>query len=154
MNTNKRLSELFKELVPFSGKADTVKGELVRAVNRIGYRFYNDGDLLGVGYGNETCNAAGRYIVRYGNHTMRGILEKMWNGAIHDSWNAMPEDEYEKLLEELEQATADYCDSGDPTLENEATDMFELTEDQDYEYDQEEEDDWDEEEDDWDEEEE
>ena len=27
-------------------------------MSRIGYRFYNDGDQLGIGYGKETCNPA------------------------------------------------------------------------------------------------
>lgn len=39
-----RINELFKELVPDTGKADSLAGELVRAMSRIGYRFYNDGD--------------------------------------------------------------------------------------------------------------
>ena len=32
-----RLSKLFKELVPDMGKAESLAGELVRAINRIGY---------------------------------------------------------------------------------------------------------------------
>ena len=41
-----RLSKLFKELVPDMGKAESLAGELVRAINRIGYRFCNDGDMV------------------------------------------------------------------------------------------------------------
>lgn len=48
-----KINALFSELVPASGKADTVAGEIVRAVSRIGYRNYNDGDHIGVGYGKE-----------------------------------------------------------------------------------------------------
>lgn len=44
-----RINKLFKELVPETGKADSLAGELVRAMSRIGYRFYNDGDQLGIG---------------------------------------------------------------------------------------------------------
>lgn len=57
-----RINKLFKELVPETGKADSLAGELVRAMSRIGYRFYNDGDQLGIGYGKETCNPAGRFL--------------------------------------------------------------------------------------------
>ena len=53
-----RINKLFKELVPISGKADSLAGELVRATSRIGYRFFNDGDLVNIGYGKETCNPA------------------------------------------------------------------------------------------------
>ena len=31
-------------------------------MSRIIYRFYNDGDMVGVGYGNETCNSSDRYL--------------------------------------------------------------------------------------------
>ena len=57
-----RINKLFKELVPETGKAGSLAGELVRAMSRIGYRFYNDGDQLGIGYGKETCNPAGRFL--------------------------------------------------------------------------------------------
>ena len=36
-----RLNELFDELVPSKGKADSLAGELIRAVSRIGHRYYN-----------------------------------------------------------------------------------------------------------------
>ena len=45
-----RVNTRFEELVPLEGKADTLAGEIVRAISRIGYRFYNDGDQVGVGY--------------------------------------------------------------------------------------------------------
>ena len=35
---------LYKELVPASGNADTAEGELLRAVSKAMYRYYNDGD--------------------------------------------------------------------------------------------------------------
>ena len=41
-----RINKLFKELVPETGKADSLAGELVRAMSRIAYRFYNDGDMV------------------------------------------------------------------------------------------------------------
>lgn len=51
ITAEQKINALFAELVPASGKADTVAGEIVRAVSRIGYRNYNDGDHIGVGYG-------------------------------------------------------------------------------------------------------
>lgn len=53
-----RNSELFMELVPIEGKADTVAGELLRAVNHIYYRYENDGDRIGIASGKEYCNPA------------------------------------------------------------------------------------------------
>lgn len=42
--TETRINELFEELVPPQGKADTVAGEIIRAVCRLHYRNWNDGD--------------------------------------------------------------------------------------------------------------
>ena len=45
------------------GKSNTVGGEIVRAAMQIIYRYNNDGDMIGRGYGNETVNAAARYLI-------------------------------------------------------------------------------------------
>lgn len=89
MNT---LENLFDELVPAQGKADTVAGEIVRAFARIKYRCFNDGDHIGIGYGKETCNAAARYLMNHCPNTKDIILD-MWG-----MWN---DDEYESELEML-----------------------------------------------------
>ena len=57
------LSALFKEFVPVSGPADTVGGEVVRAINRIAYRWTNDGDQIGLDYGVETVNPPYQYLI-------------------------------------------------------------------------------------------
>lgn len=48
---SKELYELYTKLVPDSGNAQTVHGELVRAVSRLGYEYYNNGN----------CNACDPY---------------------------------------------------------------------------------------------
>ena len=73
-----RLYELFDELVPSSSAADSLAGELVRAVSRIGHRYYNDGDLLGVGYGRETVNPVGRFLRKYGNKNIADCIKAIW----------------------------------------------------------------------------
>lgn len=57
-----KIEILHNELVPSMGAAETQAGELVRATSRLIYRFYNDGDRVGVGYGKETCNSSFRYL--------------------------------------------------------------------------------------------
>lgn len=52
----------FDLLVPPSGPADSKAGEIVRAMMRILYRDYNDGDLFYDGYGVETCGPAVAYL--------------------------------------------------------------------------------------------
>lgn len=73
-----KISALFEELVPASGKAATVAGEIVRAISRIGYRNYNDGDHLGVGYGRETCNPAGRYLAEKCDDEVVRLISAIW----------------------------------------------------------------------------
>lgn len=48
-----KFDELFEKYVPACGKANTLGGEIVRAINRIVYRYYNDGDTIDRYYGNE-----------------------------------------------------------------------------------------------------
>lgn len=58
----KKLNDLFDQYVPESGPAQTKGGEIVRAVERIAYRWYNDGDEVWSGYGLETVTAPYMYL--------------------------------------------------------------------------------------------
>jgi hypothetical protein len=53
---------LFDRLVPETSSAGTVAGELIRAMMKVLYRDYNDGDVFYTGYGLETCAPAMEYI--------------------------------------------------------------------------------------------
>lgn len=77
---------LFEKYVPMSGKCDTVGGEMVRAISRIIYRWYNDGDIAGVGYGRETVNPSVRYLNAKMNHFDVNLkiitnVEQGWNNT-------------------------------------------------------------------------
>lgn len=50
-------------IVPGSGKADTKAGEIIRAMMRIIYRYYNDGDKFFEGYGLETAAPSVAYLM-------------------------------------------------------------------------------------------
>lgn len=65
MSITDQLQVYFDELVPESGPAKTVAGELVRAIMRILYRDYNDGDLWYTGYGKETCGDSVIYLIEH-----------------------------------------------------------------------------------------
>jgi hypothetical protein len=51
--------------VPEEGKADTVMGEMARAVAKLNYRYGNDGDMYWDGYGIETCGSAAIYLMSH-----------------------------------------------------------------------------------------
>lgn len=90
--------ELFNAYVPVCGKADTVKGEVLRAFARIECRYYNDGDCIGTDYGNETCNAPARYL------SEKVPDAKLFIGQM---WGKSPSAEYKRLLNGFEAVIID-----------------------------------------------
>lgn len=142
--------KLFDELVPFEGKAWSVAGELVRAVNRIGYRFWNDGDQIGIEYGNETCNAAARYIMyEFPDTEMDEIVASLW--GLYD------EKKYETGVERLVASMVEYLENNPKLMEEESkVEFFQYRENDDifweeeddewYEEEEENEDEWEEDE--------
>ena len=135
----KKIEEMFERLVPVCGSCETVAGEIVRALTRIVYRFYNDGDCIGVDYGNETCNAAARYLMKNTNFDVYRVIKEMWSNNYSDEEiNELENSVYEFLINHKELETTpnneDFYDYGS---ENDVWNKDE--------------DDWDEYEDDWDE---
>lgn len=59
-----RFYAFFDEFVALCGPSETVGGEIVSAVARITRRMCDNGEMIGVGYGNKTTNAPARYLVR------------------------------------------------------------------------------------------
>ena len=117
-----RLSELFDEFVPTVGKADTVAGEILRAVMRIAYRNYNDGDHIGVGYGKETCNPAARFLIAKAGKEIAETIRGMW-GMTSDKL-------YDRAVDLLEEETVAYIENHPElkTTEN-INDMFDFRND-------------------------
>lgn len=114
----KVIDALFDELVPTSGKADTEAGEIVRAYSRIAHRWYNDGDRLGIGYGNETCNAAGRYLLKH-DHGVTDVF-----ACLRDMWGNHSDERYETMLEELGWAVVELVEGNPDTRTNGTEDMW------------------------------
>lgn len=133
----KRINKLFKELVPETGKANSLAGELIRAMSRIAYRFYNDGDQVGMGYGKETCNPAARFLMAKGNKRVSSLATAIW--GIYD------ESAYEDLLDILAGAVADYVEKTPALLDKPTDDMWDYSTDEDVDDREEEEDDYEEE---------
>lgn len=112
-----RMEELYERLVPSSGSTETVGGEVVRAFNRLGYRFLNDGDHVGIRGGNDTCNCAARFI-----------YEKVppASEVIENLWGEEQETAYSDYLEELQNIVLWYlAEDGREEMERENTeDLF------------------------------
>ena len=117
ISSMEKINGYFEELVPASGKADSLAGELVRAVCRIGYRFYNDGDQLGIGYGKETCNPAGRFLMNKGSERIGDTVAIMWGKR--------SEEEYERRLDELVEAVIEHIEKHPELRTKKTEDMWE-----------------------------
>ena len=128
-----KINEYFDELVPNVGAAETKAGELVRAVSRIGFRFYNDGDHIGVGYGNETCNPAARFVASVG---------EQFAEVINGLWGLTNDDAYEKGFNLLAERVVEYIEEHpESKVEENDIDFNEFYyRDEDFEYEEEDED--------------
>jgi len=114
---DKRISDLFEELVPGQGNADTLEGEMVRAVNRIGYRWFNDGDKYHTGYGTETAGNAHAFLME---ETPKEVSEKLGK-IFKESWS---DEDYEKEIEQAIKVVVDHVDSKDGKYTESKLDMF------------------------------
>ena len=131
----KRNGILYDKLVKGSGKSDTVEGEILRAVNRIIYRWGNDGDYFWKGYGTETVGPAISYLVN--SSMIPQIIQSKFN-----AWESNNEGKNYgiKELEDLLAIALEYIERKDESEYSKNTeDMF----DYESEYQDEEEDDYD-----------
>lgn len=93
------MDALYNELVPPYGAAETRAGEIIRAFNKLGYRFLNDGDHVGIHYGNETCNAAARFLFER-VPAARDVIREMWGENSDEA--------YSDCLQELQDIVVQY----------------------------------------------
>lgn len=95
-----KLERLSNELVPDSGVADTIEGEMVRAINRIWYRYENNGDYWYRGYGKETAMPSVKWL-----KTQSPVAKQLKSILKSYSKNETPEhleySEKDKYLESL-----------------------------------------------------
>lgn len=98
--TNK-FNEMFDKYVPGEGKANTVGGEILRAVNRIAYRNFNDGDYFWYDYGIETCGSSAIYLFKT-NDTFRKWIR---SNILYEYGEFEVEDLFEITIKYLENNT-------------------------------------------------
>jgi len=101
----KRNDALYGELVPGMGKADTQEGEMLRAINRIIYRYYNDGDEYFRGYGTETAGPAHSFLVN-ANTGVRSAMEKIFGDGTN--YEETIQDALEHILSHIEAKQGKY----------------------------------------------
>ena len=104
----KRNDVLFSKLVPGSGDSETVEGELIRAINRIIYRWFNDGDYFYQGYGAETAGPAHSFLINSKQipFDLQSTLTSIFDKAI-----GAPEDGYERLIQFALEKVVDHVEA-------------------------------------------
>lgn len=94
--------KVYQRYVPFSGKAETLGGEIIRAINRISYKYYNDGDTVARYYSSDhnyswACDHfLEQYVVGY--KSMKDVPECQFEDALCENFNHIA-----KWLKENEQ---------------------------------------------------
>ena len=99
-----RNEPLFDKLVPGQGTAETLEGEMLRAVNRLVYRYYNDGDKYNEGYGTETAGPAHSFLVN-AVHPLRAKMDSIMGEE------KLSDNEYESMLKMVLGLILDYIES-------------------------------------------
>jgi len=100
---SQEFADLETKLVPDSGAADTVEGELIRAVGKLIYRYYNDGDYYYEGYGSETAGPSAAFLLdRAAKLHIDGLTQAI------DAAQGKEDEEYKKALANIEKIVVDY----------------------------------------------
>ena len=90
----------YQRLVPQAGNCNTLRGEVIRAANKIDYRLYNDGDKVGSGYGHQTCDPAARFLIKkLGGNPKFGFTKTFQN--LLDGSYGLSKERYAKLVERM-----------------------------------------------------
>lgn len=117
MNTilEKRNSVLFDTLVPDKGKAGTVEGELLRAANKLHYRYYNDGDCFYLGYGIETVGGVYVFLLEMAKKLNIKELEELLlqldeERPVEEEYDEK-EDSYGEALDKVVEIVLGYIES-------------------------------------------
>ena len=107
-----RIEKYFRELVGPSGAAKTIEGELIRAINRMMYRYHNDGDFFFKGYGTETAGPCAVYLMQSNITGLKEVVNKASSLMADEGKNQYTDkDEYQKTLEKIGDIICDYIDS-------------------------------------------
>lgn len=132
-----RNERLFNELVPANGKCETLGGEIIRAVNRVSYRYYNDGDIAWKGYGCQTVNPAVRFLMHIvGHEECPSEFVKAVYAVYKIDAYGISDDEYEALIDKMVEAAVDFVESCDlGKKDNTYGDMWDYKNDE-FDYDQ------------------
>ena len=114
--------KLFDLLVPASGKCDTLAGEILRAINKLEYRWYNDGDRFFEDYGIETCGQPALFLanIEINDET------PFWDSVLVAGENNYEGNYYDRWVEDMKKFAVDTIKANPNLLATETTDMYDI----------------------------
>ena len=110
-----KFEKLTEQYMPKQGEADNELGEVLRSINQVVYRYYNDGDMWNKGYGKETVNGAIKHLTELSKnketprHIARGLDNALFELKKH---GVKDKDRYETALKIMMQ-TMEWADEND-----------------------------------------
>lgn len=144
-----KLSESIENLrskyVPYMGAAETRGGEIIRALDRLTYRFYNDGDRVDEGYGIETVNSSYRYLLSHLPSTIVrnlpglscSLVDRRYEEVLLAWWQAIT-----KYLEEHKEVFEKENNTDSREMSEEEREAARMWEQEEYYEDEEDEEEW------------
>lgn len=121
-----KLDIWFKKLVSSSGKCKTKEGEMVRAMMKICYRYFNDGDFFWRGYGIETAGPAAYFLMKYGTPEISSIIKEADGVGNSGASQYGAKDKYLILLDKASKALCEYIESKKEKYEPNSIDMLDF----------------------------
>jgi len=116
-NDAEAFTRIFKQCVPPSGTGNSKYGEVCRAINKIVYRCFNDGDVFHTGYGIETAGPAACFLGDMAPPSIQRLIGRM-EGASGEA--------YENMCDELVSAFVNLSPEEVTSLSDQpAEDMYE-----------------------------
>ena len=112
---------VFDVLVPDSGKCDTLAGEIIRAINKIEYRWFNDGDRFNEDYGIETCGQPALFLAKIEVDDDAPF----WDLIIDVDKNG-DDDNYERMIDNLKIKAIGFLKAHKELLALETNDMYDI----------------------------
>jgi len=135
----KRNEALYDTLVAPQGSSETIEGEILRAVNKLAYRFYNDGDKFYEGYGTETVGGVAVFLKT--SPEIPSELRSLFSETLDSMESSYNDTAYEKGLKTIVGAALDFIESKEGNYTPTQEDMLdyeseweEEEEDDDYDY--------------------
>ena len=101
-STDELMENLFDEFVPGSGACESLGAEFIRAIERLRYRCYNDGDRFYQGYGIETCASSAAFIADFGGDKLSDEVNSIASDI------GCQDEQYEQQLDKLASDVVEY----------------------------------------------